>query len=106
MVAEVWPPLLAALTMAGALTALEFLVVKAGDRGTVVGLLLVVAEALLAALVYLAALGLLAPRTAGELLGHLRQAPAMLRAAVRRPPDQEALAAAEPGLPGSDFIDG
>jgi PST family polysaccharide transporter len=106
MVAEVWPPLLAALTMAGAITALEFLVVKAAGRGTVVGLLLVAGEALLAGLVYLAALGLLAPRTTAELLGHLRTAPGLVAAAVRRTPDPEAIAAAEPGLPGSDFIDG
>jgi hypothetical protein len=46
------PSTAAALGMAAVLTPLEFLVVKAGSRGTVVGIVLVLAEAALALVLY------------------------------------------------------
>jgi hypothetical protein len=69
--AEIWreivPPAVAALVMAAILTPLEFLVVQADTRGTAVGLALVGAEALLGAIIYLAALSVLSRGTLHDL---------------------------------------
>jgi O-antigen/teichoic acid export membrane protein len=98
---EIWPPLVAALTMAAVMTPVEFLVVKAADRGTGLGLLLLVAEAAAAALVYLAALAVLAPPVARELVGGARSLRGTLSTALRGAPDEEALDEAEAPLPGN-----
>lgn len=103
VVAEVWPPLLAALAMAAAMTPVEFLLVRAGERGTALGLALLAVEALGAAAVYLAVLAVVAPESASELLRGLRSAPGTLAAAVRRAPDEDALEAAEAPLPGDSI---
>ncbi|MGH2980613.1 MAG: polysaccharide biosynthesis C-terminal domain-containing protein, partial [Solirubrobacterales bacterium] len=63
---EVFPPLLAALLMAAALTPLEFLVVQSDSHGTVGGLALLAAEGLLGGVIYLALLSVFAPGTRNE----------------------------------------
>lgn len=67
LVREIWPPGAAALAMAGVTYAVEHGLVHAERHGTVVGLLLLAAETLLAAAVYLAVLAAAAPATAAEL---------------------------------------
>jgi O-antigen/teichoic acid export membrane protein len=64
---EIWPAAVAASAMAGMLFCLEYFVVKADQRGTVVGLALVVVEAFLGIAIYLVLLFLLAPDTVREL---------------------------------------
>jgi PST family polysaccharide transporter len=61
------PSLLASLLMAAILTPLEFLVIEADTRGTVLGLLLVAAEALAGLAIYVAAMAALDRPTLGEL---------------------------------------
>ncbi len=63
MWAQVWPPAIAAVVMAAALFPVEHLLVHASEHGTVVGLVLLAAESLLGAVVYLAALAIVAPAT-------------------------------------------
>jgi O-antigen/teichoic acid export membrane protein len=72
LVREIWPPALAACLMAGALFCLEHFVVRSDTRGTIAGLSLVAAEALLGFAVYLGFLAVLAPRSVRELLGAAR----------------------------------
>jgi PST family polysaccharide transporter len=67
LLVEIWPPALAATGMAGALFCLEHFVVRAETRGTILGLGLLGAQALLGGAIYLAALAVLAPTTAREL---------------------------------------
>jgi PST family polysaccharide transporter len=67
--AEIWPAAVASVLMAGGLFLLEHFLVRADRHGTAVGLLLVAAEALLGALVYLGLLTVLAPQTTRELAG-------------------------------------
>jgi len=67
MLREIWPATVAASLMAGALFCLEHFVVHAERHGTVVGLALLVAEALLGAVIYIGLLAVLAPDTAREL---------------------------------------
>lgn len=67
LLAQLWPATAASLVMAGAVTALEFLVVQAADRGLVAGLLLLAFETVVAAAIYVAVLSLLAPQTGREL---------------------------------------
>jgi O-antigen/teichoic acid export membrane protein len=72
---ETLPALGAGLVMVAVLTPLEFLVVNADSRGTLVGLALIVAQGLLGLIIYLGALRILAPEIVGqivELLGRLR----------------------------------
>lgn len=77
MLAEVWPPLLAGLLMAGCLLPIDRLVVHPADHGELVALVLIGAEALLGAAIYLALLRILAPHTPRELLTTvLRRSPA------------------------------
>ncbi len=59
--AEVWAPGTAAVVMAAAIYPLEHFVLRASTRGVVAGLALIALEAILAALVYVAALWRLAP---------------------------------------------
>lgn len=100
VIREVWPPLIAALTMAAIMTPIEFLVVKAADHGTALGLLLLAVEAAAAIAVYLAVLALLARDTARELLQGLGKAREALRSSAAQLPDEIALEEAEPPLPG------
>jgi hypothetical protein len=67
MLAEVWPAAVAATIAAGAVLALELLVVDAESHGIVLGLLLLAAEALAGLFVYLALLRVLAPAVAAEI---------------------------------------
>lgn len=70
---EIWPPMLASVAMAGILFPLEHLVVHADRHGTIVGLALVAAQALLGIAIYLALLDLLAPRNTREFVEAVRQ---------------------------------
>jgi PST family polysaccharide transporter len=72
LLGEIWPPLLAAVVMAGSILALDRLVIQAGDRGAAAGLALLGAEGLLAVAVYLSVLALVRPRTGREILDGLR----------------------------------
>ncbi len=101
IIAEVWPPLAAALVMAATMTPVEFLLVRAAERGTAIGLLLLAGEAAAAAAIYLGVLAILAPATARGLIRGLIGAPATLRSAIRLPPEEDALDAAEAPLPGN-----
>jgi PST family polysaccharide transporter len=67
MLAEIWPPLLAASFAALGILALETFVVDAESHGTLAGGLLVVAEALAGAMLYLAAIRVLAPEVSATL---------------------------------------
>ena len=67
LVARLWPSTAAALVMAGAITALEQLVIDAASHPTAIALLLLTAEGLLAFGVYVGVLVALAPDTPGEL---------------------------------------
>ncbi len=76
IVTEIGPPLAAAVVMAGVMFPIEALLVQAANRGTVDGLLLLAAEAVLAAAVYVVTLHLLAP-------GRIREFAGLARTAVR-----------------------
>lgn len=88
MLAEVWPPLLAASLAAAGILALEAYVVDAESHGTLGGGLLVVAEALAGAVLYLGLIRALAP----EVSATLRQGAGtiMRRVARFRGPDPDA----------------
>ena len=101
LLGEIWPPLIAALTMVAVITPLELLVVEADSRSTAVGLVLLGLEGLAAAAVYLAALWTLAPETSRELLRGAGTLRGSLSASIRRRPDESALDEAEAPLPGS-----
>ena len=64
--------------MAGAVTALEFLVVDSADREVAVGLALLAGELVVAAGIYLGSLAAIAPETLRELLDTGRRAIAKL----------------------------
>jgi Polysaccharide biosynthesis C-terminal domain len=68
---EVWPATLSATVMAGVLFALDRLVLDAGSRSTVEGLVLLSLEVVLGAVIYLAGVFALAPETAGEVVRRL-----------------------------------
>jgi O-antigen/teichoic acid export membrane protein len=75
---EAWPAAVSAVCMAGALYALDRLVLDAGSRSTVGGLAVLGVEGALGVLMYLGLLVVLAPKTAAELrdaLARRRQAP-------------------------------
>jgi PST family polysaccharide transporter len=72
LLAEIWPPAVAAVAMAAGLVCLEFLLVHADRHGTVAGLALLVGETLLGVMLYLGALAVVAPGTVRELLAALR----------------------------------
>jgi PST family polysaccharide transporter len=65
---EIWPAAVAAVFMAGSLYALDRLLLDAGGRSPGAGLALITLEVVLAAIVYLATLGALAPHTAAEVV--------------------------------------
>lgn len=71
MLREVWPPAIAAVAMAGALYALDRLLVDAGGRAPALGLALLAFELVTAAILYLALLAGLAPQMARELVSGL-----------------------------------
>jgi PST family polysaccharide transporter len=77
---EIWPPALASVLMAGGLYLLEHFVVHSDSHGTVLGLLLLAAEAALGAVVYLGLMSVMAPATTRELAAGLK----ILAARVRR----------------------
>jgi O-antigen/teichoic acid export membrane protein len=66
VLAQLWPPALAAGLMSGAVLGLDRLLLDPASHATGPAVLLIAAEALFAALVYLIALHLLAPDTAGR----------------------------------------
>jgi PST family polysaccharide transporter len=80
---EVWPPTLASGVMAGAIFALEHGFVHADRHGSAVALLLLLGEALLAAVLYVGALAVVAPATTSELLR--ASASLIARSSRRRP---------------------
>ncbi len=84
MLAEVWPAATAAAVAAAVLVPLELYVVDAASHGVVLRVVLLLAEALAFALLYLGILRLVAPQTGRELGGAIR---AVLHriAAGRRP---------------------
>jgi O-antigen/teichoic acid export membrane protein len=84
MLRELGPPLLAAVAAAGAVLALEELVLDVSGRGGALGLALLAVEGAAGAAVYVGALAAIAPATAAELAGGVRGAWSRLRR--RRPP--------------------
>lgn len=70
---EVWPPFVAGTVMALALLPLDRFVLEPATHGTALGLALIAAEALLGAVIYLAALHVLAPGTPRELITTIRR---------------------------------
>lgn len=68
MLREMWPQGLAALIMAAVMVPVEFLVVHAGEHGTALGCLLLGGEGLMCLGLYMAALFVLAPTTARDLI--------------------------------------
>jgi PST family polysaccharide transporter len=66
VLAQLWPPAVAAAVMAGALLPLDRFVFDPTSHRTVVAVLLLACESLLAGLIYLVILHLLAPETAGR----------------------------------------
>jgi O-antigen/teichoic acid export membrane protein len=71
---EVWAPIAASVLMASAVLPIELLVVNADGHSTVIALLLLAAESLLAAVIYLIALMILSPRMRRELIAGGRSA--------------------------------
>jgi PST family polysaccharide transporter len=72
LLGAIWPPGLAALTMAAVLVPVQFLLIDASSLGTLRGLALIAAESVAAAILYLGLLRLFAPGTSrdlGSLLG-------------------------------------
>lgn len=86
MVAEVWPPAVAAVVGAGALIPLEALV-DAESHGTALGALVLAGEALVGLLIYLAVLRVLAPDTGRAIAAGARSL--LARLARFRGPDPE-----------------
>lgn len=80
MLAEIWPPVLAGLLMAACLLPLDRLVVEPAENGELVALLLLAGEAVVGAVIYLAALRVLAPHTPREVISTLLR---------RTPPPQD-----------------
>lgn len=72
LLAEIWPPAVAAVVMATCLVCLEFLVVHADSRGTLVGLALLAGETLIGVALYLGVLTVVARSAVRELLAALR----------------------------------
>jgi O-antigen/teichoic acid export membrane protein len=72
LVSEIWPPALAAATMAGVLFCLEHFVVHAERHGTILGLGLLALEVLLGAAIYVSMMAVLAPHVTREFLEALR----------------------------------
>jgi PST family polysaccharide transporter len=66
--AQVWAPALAAAVMAAALYPIEHFVIQADAHGTLAGLVLLAAEGLLGATLYVAVLWLAAPETGGTVV--------------------------------------
>jgi O-antigen/teichoic acid export membrane protein len=90
LLAEIWPPAIAATVMGGGLFCLEHLVVHSASHGTVVGLALLATETVLGAVVYILCLPALSPGARGDLMAALRS----LRRRGRRghtPPDMVTL---------------
>jgi O-antigen/teichoic acid export membrane protein len=73
MLAALWPPAVSAGVMAGVLYAVDRLALRAGDHGTLLGLVLLGVESVLAAAVYLGALAALSPADARAVAGALRR---------------------------------
>jgi PST family polysaccharide transporter len=68
LLTEIWPPALAATTMAAIVFVLDRTVVNASEQGLVVGVLLLGAEAVFAMVTYLGVLAIVAPSTGRALL--------------------------------------
>ncbi len=71
--AEIWPPAIAAVVMAGLLFALEHAVVHADQRGIPLGLTLLAAQTLLGAGIFLVVLSLVSPGRRNDITGALRR---------------------------------
>ena len=84
VVGELLPPLVAGVTMAIAVYALDHFVVKAGDHGTLMGLVLLGAEGIVAGLIYVTVLTLVAPDVGQTILRGLRSAPGRMYRLVPR----------------------
>ncbi len=69
---EAWPAAAAAVVMALALYALDRFVLEAGQRSAGAGLVVIALEALVGAILYLATLAVLAPRTAADVVTRVR----------------------------------
>jgi PST family polysaccharide transporter len=82
LLSEIWPPALAATAMAAVLLLLEYLVVHADQRGTLLGLVLLALEALIGIGIYLLVLALVAPQSARELRAGIRR---LAERRIRRP---------------------
>lgn len=101
MLAEIWPPAVAALVMAGALFPLEHLLVHADGRAPLLGLALLAGEGLVGACIYLATLVILAPDTGRELVRGIRGLRRRLRRGDSAPPQADVEASPPPtGEPG------
>jgi O-antigen/teichoic acid export membrane protein/GT2 family glycosyltransferase len=85
LLAEIWPPALAAITMAGIMYCFQHFLLQPERYGTVVGLALLVLEAVLGVLIYLLLLALLAPTPAREILFAARNM--AMRLGGRRSPE-------------------
>ncbi|HEY5192256.1 MAG TPA: oligosaccharide flippase family protein [Solirubrobacteraceae bacterium] len=86
LVREIWPPTIAAITMAAVLFPLEHFVVHAEMHGRVLGLVLLSVEALLGLVIYLSALAALVPQSTREFV---QAVVAMIRSRLtNRRPDQ------------------
>jgi hypothetical protein len=81
----VWPPVAAAVLMAGALLVLESALVHAASHGTALGLLLVLVEGLVGVLLYVGLLHRFAPGSAREVLRLVRVARRREEAPKRQP---------------------
>jgi len=73
MCREVWPPIVAGAIMALAVLPLDRYVFEPTAHATLIGLVLIGAEALIGAAIYLAALGVLSPGTPRELISTIRE---------------------------------
>jgi O-antigen/teichoic acid export membrane protein len=80
---EIWAPAVAALAMAGALFALDRLLIDSAGREVGLGLVLLVGEVLLGACLYVAFLAVVAPSRARALIEALREGPRQVGRRIR-----------------------
>jgi PST family polysaccharide transporter len=86
LASQVWPPVVASAVMAGALYAIDRLLIHAGAHVTGVALALLAAETLLGAGLYLASLRVIAPETTADLAALARPLLARVQPKLTRAP--------------------
>jgi O-antigen/teichoic acid export membrane protein len=88
MTRQIWPPAAAAVIMAAAVFAAEWLLIDAESHGTALGVVLLGVEGLIGTATFISALAIVAPSTARELLAGIRAGIARAARLARRTPER------------------